>query len=124
SNAVARSTTHPIGGSRVTKGPMASETPAMTKAKAICFLENLRVFEDGASEPLSCLMGFGGDGVIVAIFYLERPRRTPQRGDGVGAGARCVLGWQRPLTTRIFCARHLRTIFRTAAFFTHTSSTS
>ena len=45
SSAVARSATHPIGGSRVMKAPIASEVLAMTKASASCFLENLRVFE-------------------------------------------------------------------------------
>jgi hypothetical protein len=42
SSAVARSATHPIGGSGFMKAPMASEMPAVTKASASCFLENVR----------------------------------------------------------------------------------
>src|SRR5258707_3035087 len=47
SSAVPRSTTHTIGGKGVAKAPMASEMPAMAKARASRFLENLRVFEIG-----------------------------------------------------------------------------
>ncbi len=41
-SAVARSTTHTIGGKGVVKAPMASEMAAMAKAMASCFLENSR----------------------------------------------------------------------------------
>jgi hypothetical protein len=41
SSAVPKSTSHPIGGKGVTKAPMASEMPAMAKARASRFLENL-----------------------------------------------------------------------------------
>ena len=61
-----RSTTHPIGGSGVMKAPIASEMPAMTKASASCFLENLRVFEDGVCALVGCLLGSVGGEVIVA----------------------------------------------------------
>jgi hypothetical protein len=66
SSAVARSATHPIGGRGVVKAPMASEMPAMAKARASRFLENLRVFKDGVSALLACLLGSVGGGVIVA----------------------------------------------------------
>jgi len=36
-----KSTTHTIGGKGAAKAPMASEMPAMAKARASCFLENL-----------------------------------------------------------------------------------
>ena len=42
SRAVPRSTIHTIGGKGVAKAPMASEMPAMTKARASRFVENLR----------------------------------------------------------------------------------
>jgi hypothetical protein len=45
---------------------MASEMPAMAKARASRFLENLRVFKDGVSALLACLLGSVGGGVIVA----------------------------------------------------------
>jgi hypothetical protein len=48
------------------KAPMASEMPAMTKARASRFLENLRVFEDRVSALVGCLLGSGGGEVIVA----------------------------------------------------------
>jgi hypothetical protein len=38
----------------------------MTKASASCFLENLRVFEDGVCALVGCLLGSVGGGVIVA----------------------------------------------------------
>jgi hypothetical protein len=67
SSAVARSTAHPIGGSGVVKAPIASEVAAMTKATASRFMENLRVFEDGVSPLVDCLLGsVGGGEVIVA----------------------------------------------------------
>ena len=53
-------------GSRVMKAPIASAMPAMTKASASCFLENLRVFEDGVCTLLGCFLGSAGGGVIVA----------------------------------------------------------
>jgi hypothetical protein len=42
---------------------MASEMPAMAKATASRFLENLRVFKDGVSALLACLLGSVGGGV-------------------------------------------------------------
>ena len=45
SSAVPRSTAHTIGGKGVAKAPMASEMPAMAKARASRFLENLRISE-------------------------------------------------------------------------------
>src|SRR5262249_7473620 len=48
------------------EAPMASEVPAMTKARASRFLENLRVFEDGVSALFGSLLGAGGGGVIAA----------------------------------------------------------
>jgi hypothetical protein len=39
---------------------MASEMPAMTKASASCFLENLAVFEDGVSALVGFLLGSVG----------------------------------------------------------------
>src|ERR1700745_1878138 len=84
--AVARSATHPIGGSGVMKAPMASEMPAMTKASTSCFLENLRVFEDGVSALGGCLLGSVGGGVIVAGLSFKRRSWT------------CL--WQGPLFPR------------------------
>ena len=60
SSAVPISTTHTIGGKGVAKAPMASEMPAMAKARASRFLENLRVFEIGVPG----LLGSVGGGVI------------------------------------------------------------
>jgi hypothetical protein len=51
---------------------MASELPAMAKARARRFLENLRVFEDGVFAPVGRLLGSGGGGVIVAGLYIKR----------------------------------------------------
>jgi len=53
---------------------MASETPAMTKASASCFLENLRGFEDGVCALVACLLAFVGGGVMSQASRL--------RGDG------------------------------------------
>jgi hypothetical protein len=39
---------------------MTSEMPAMAKAKASRFLENLRVFEDGVSAPVGCFADYEG----------------------------------------------------------------
>jgi hypothetical protein len=64
SSAVPRSTTHTIGGKGVAKAPMASEMPAMAKARASRFLENLRVFEIGVPALLGCFLGSVGGGVI------------------------------------------------------------
>ena len=64
SSAVPRSTAHTIGGKGVAKAPMASETPAMAKARASRFLENLRIFGVGAPAPLGWLLGSLGDGII------------------------------------------------------------
>src|SRR5260370_21638132 len=64
SSAVPRSTTHTIGGKGVAKAPMASEMPAMAKARASRFLENLRVFEIGVPALIGCLLGSVGGGVI------------------------------------------------------------
>src|SRR5262249_54664159 len=58
SSAVARSTTHTIGGKGVAKAPMASEMPAMAKARASRFLENL------LSASVGCLLGSIRGGVI------------------------------------------------------------
>jgi hypothetical protein len=44
----------------------------MTKASTSCFLENLRVFEDGVSAPVGCLLGSVGGGVIVAGLSFKR----------------------------------------------------
>ena len=55
SSAVPISTTHTIGGKGVAKAPMASEMPAMAKARASRFLENLRVFEIGVPTSV-CLV--------------------------------------------------------------------
>ncbi len=94
SSAVARSATHPIGGRGVMKAPMASEMPAMTKASASCFLENLRVFEDGVSALVGCSLGSVGGGVIVAGLSFKRSSWTlclwqcrlfPRKADMVGA---------------------------------------
>ena len=48
------------------KTPMASEMPAMRKASASCFFENLRVFEDGVCALVGCLLDSVGGEVIVA----------------------------------------------------------
>src|SRR6516225_11993766 len=61
SNAVARSSVHAIGGSGVKKAPMTSEMPAMTKARASRFLENLRMFKDCVCVLAACLFSSGGD---------------------------------------------------------------
>jgi len=66
SSAVARSATHAIGGNGVMKTPMASEMPAMTKASASCFFENLKVFDDGVCALVGCFLDSVGGGVIVA----------------------------------------------------------
>src|SRR5262245_22773687 len=58
SSAVTRSTTHTIGGKGVAKAPMASEMPAMVKARASRFLENL------ISASVGCLLGSICGGVI------------------------------------------------------------
>jgi hypothetical protein len=55
SRAVPRSTTHTIGDARVAKAPMTSEMPAMAKARASRFFENLRAFEDDVSALVGCL---------------------------------------------------------------------
>ena len=47
SSAVPKSTTQTIGGKGVAKAPMASDMPAMAKARASRFLENLTIFEVG-----------------------------------------------------------------------------
>ena len=64
SSAVPISTSHTIGGKGVAKAPMASEMPAMAKARASRFLENLRVFEIGVPALVGCLLGSVGGGVI------------------------------------------------------------
>ena len=64
SSAVPRSTTHTIGGKGAAKAPMASEMPAMAKARASRFLENLRVFEIGVPALVDCFLGSVGGGVI------------------------------------------------------------
>ena len=66
----------------------------MTKASASCFLENLRVFEDGVCALVGCLLGSVGGGVIVAggvptaragfLFALGRVVRHPSR-SSIGA---------------------------------------
>ena len=48
------------------KAPIASEMPAMTKASVSCFLENLRVHEDGGCALVGWLLGSVGGEVIVA----------------------------------------------------------
>jgi hypothetical protein len=58
SNTVARSTTHTIGGKGVAKAPMASEMPAIAKARASRLLESL------ISALIGCLLGSIGCGVI------------------------------------------------------------
>jgi hypothetical protein len=63
-SAVPRSTTHTIGGSGVAKAPMASEMPAMAKARASRFLENLRIFEIGVPALVACSLGPLGGGAI------------------------------------------------------------
>jgi len=49
SAAVTASTAHPIGGATLAKAPMASDTPATTKASASRDTENLRGVEAGGS---------------------------------------------------------------------------
>jgi hypothetical protein len=63
SSAVAISTTHTTGGKGVAKAPMASETPAIAKARASRFVENLRVSEDGLLVLVGC--SFGSDGSVI-----------------------------------------------------------
>jgi hypothetical protein len=48
------------------------EMPAMKKASASCFLENLRVFEDGVCALPGCLIGSAGGGVIVVGIQSKR----------------------------------------------------
>ena len=55
SKAVPRSTTHTIGGARVAKAPTTSEMPAMVKARASRFFENLKVLEARVSALVGCL---------------------------------------------------------------------
>jgi len=64
SSTVTRSTTHTIGGKGVAKAPMASEMPAMAKARASRFLENLRVSEIGVPALVGCLVGLADGSVI------------------------------------------------------------
>jgi hypothetical protein len=78
SSAVPRSTTHTIGGKGVAKAPIASEMPAMAKARASCFLENLRAFRVGVAALFGCLLGSVGGSVII-----RSPRR---RARGASAG--------------------------------------
>jgi hypothetical protein len=60
SRAVPISTSHTIGGAGVAKAPMTSEMPAMRKARASLFFENLRVFEDAVFALVGCLPNFEG----------------------------------------------------------------
>ena len=60
------STTHTIGGKGVAKAPMASETPAIAKARASRFLENLIVSEDGLLTPVGCSLGSSGSVIRVS----------------------------------------------------------
>jgi hypothetical protein len=61
SNAVPRSTIHVIGGKGAAKAPIASEMPAMAKARASRFLENL------IAALIGCLLGSIG-GVVIWIW--------------------------------------------------------
>ena len=64
-DAVPRSTIHTIGGSGVAKAPMASEMPAMVKARAEpLFGEFEENFEIGVPALVARLFGIVGGGVI------------------------------------------------------------
>ena len=64
SSAVARSTTHTRGGKGVAKAPIASEMPAIAKARASRFVANLRVFEDSVSTLVGYAIGCVDGSVI------------------------------------------------------------
>ena len=63
SSTVAMSTTHTSGGKGVANAPMVSERPAMAKARASRFLENLRLCEEGVLALVGCPRGFVGGSV-------------------------------------------------------------
>ena len=67
SSAVPRSTAHTSGGKGVAKAPMASERPAMAKARASRFLENLGVLEEGVSALAACLLRSTGGSVMADV---------------------------------------------------------
>jgi len=45
---------------------MVKRMPAIAKARASLVLENFRAFEGRVSVLVACLLGSGGDGIIVA----------------------------------------------------------
>src|SRR5262249_55475177 len=72
--------THPIGGKGVAKAPMASETPAIAKARASHFLENLRVSEDGVLTLVGCSLGSSGGFISPPLIVVAPfPTNTPSR---------------------------------------------
>jgi hypothetical protein len=79
-------------------------------------LENLRVFEDGVSAPVGCLLGSVGGGVIVAGLSFKRRSWTL-----------CL--WQGPLFPRkrtwsgYLCLRHERTLRSSQAIITSQDAT-
>src|SRR6516165_2950949 len=64
SSTVAISTTQTSGGKGVANAPMASERPAIVKARASRFFENLTVCEEGVLTLVGCSLGSVGGGVI------------------------------------------------------------
>src|SRR6476646_10734984 len=71
STAVTTSTAHPIGGAKLAKAPMTSDTPAMTKASASRNTENLRAVEAVISvERFSNSEGAEGSDILTVALRL------------------------------------------------------
>jgi hypothetical protein len=107
SAAVTTSTAHPIGGAKLVKAPMTSDTPAMTKAIASRNTENLRGVEaivsvdrfsnsEGAegSDILTVapwLVGSGADDTPSSAPRNSKPRQLRGTRGSTGPFAGCLL---------------------------------
>jgi hypothetical protein len=75
SAAVTTSTAHPIGGAKLAKAPMTSDTPAMTKASASRNTENLRGVETVVSvDRFSNSEGAEGSDILTVALRLVGSR--------------------------------------------------